>query len=355
MWNRYLSALFCVQFLLALWSPPECQACQGDELPRTVVLDWLRHRILEGLGLKEPPVPVLQRPPGVRMEMTAHHRGTRVSRATWVNRKRLHQESSQVILFPSSESTCQDETGPSSEASTGHFTYYFQPSLDNHESIIVSAHFWFYAGEGVASDNSSAPLYILTANQELLLVADRPAKRSPDGWTTYQLEYDLHPTLGEGPLMLQVRCPACSCHRQEEDKTPFLHLHTRPRVSDRSRRAPTVPWSPVAIEKLQRPWAGGAEAAEGESSDCRREQIEISFQELGWDNWIIHPKVFSFHYCHGNCSSPERTTTLLGISQCCAPVPESMKSLRFTTTSDGGFSFKYETLPNIIPEECNCI
>lgn len=234
----------------------------------------------------------------------------------------------------------------SSDAASRHFTYYFQPSLDSQDSAITSAHFWFYAGEAIASRNISAPLFILTPHQELLQASDSPIKRSPDGWITYKLDVNLHTAMADGPFMLQVRCPSCSCY-DSEDKTPFLHLHTRSSGPDRSRRAPKIPWSPAAIEKLMRPAS--------EDADCRRKQIEISFEDLGWDNWIVHPKAFTFYYCHGNCSSAERTTTLLGISQCCAPVPESMKSLRFTTTSDGGFSFKYETLPNIIPEECNCI
>ncbi|XP_017571284.1 inhibin alpha chain [Pygocentrus nattereri] len=340
--------LTCTLIMLAVLIDRQSQACPGEDVPREVVLLWLKQRILEELGLEEPPLLTLQRPLGARVDRAAQHGASRVSRATRVER-RHHQETSQVILFPSSDSTCLRTSNLSTSEASSHFTYYFQPSLDNQESVITSAHFWFYAGEAIA-DATPAPLYILTSHQELLQVAKKPAKSSPDGWTTYRLDRHLHTAMEVGPFMLQVRCPVCSCYSsEEEDKTPFLHLHTRPHAPDRARRASSIPWSPNAIEKLQRP------SSEGINTDCKREQIEISFQELGWDNWIVHPKVFNFHYCHGNCSSLERTTTLLGINQCCAPVPESMKSLRFTTTSDGGFSFKYETLPNIIPEDCNCI
>ncbi|NP_001038669.1 inhibin alpha chain precursor [Danio rerio] len=340
-----LSSFACALMLWALFSPPSVQACQGDELPCDMVLGWLKRRILEGLGLDEPPLPVLQLPTRQAGNRAVHHVASRMTRETRVER-RHHQESSQVILFPSSESTCKDIPGHSSDAGPGHFTYYFQPSLDSQESIITSAHFWFYAGETIASINISAPLFILTHNKELLKASESPVKRSPDGWTTYKLDVHLHTPMADGQFMLQIRCPTCSCH-DSEDKTPFLHLHTRSSGPDRSRRAPKIPWSPDAIENLKRPASQG--------TDCRREQIEISFEDLGWNNWIVHPKSFTFYYCHGNCSSAERITTILGITQCCAPVPESMKSLRFTTTSDGGYSFKYETLPNIIPEECNCI
>ncbi|XP_059427299.1 inhibin alpha chain [Carassius carassius] len=340
-----LPSFACALILWALLSPPVVQACQGDELPRDMVLCWLKRRILDGLGMDEPPLPVLHLPKQQAVNKVVHHVASRMTRETRVER-RHHQETSQVILFPSSESTCKDILDNSSEAASGYFTYYFQPSLDSQDSIITSAHFWFYAGEAIASSNISAPLFILTPYHELLQASVSPVKRCTDGWTTYKLDLNLHIAMAIGPFMLQVRCPSCSCY-DSEDKTPFLHLHTRSSGPDRSRRAPKIPWSPAAIEKLRRPAS--------DDTDCKREQIEISFEDLGWDNWIVHPKAFTFYYCHGNCSSAERTTTLLGINQCCAPVPESMKSLRFTTTSDGGYSFKYETLPNIIPEECNCI
>ncbi|XP_056606876.1 inhibin alpha chain [Triplophysa dalaica] len=342
-WTRCLSLFACALMLTSLG-----QACQGDELPRDIVLDWLKRQILEGLGIDEPPSTVLQLQPRQMMDRAVHRVLPRRTRETQVE-KRHRQESSQLILFPSSESTCLEMPDHSSDVATGPFTFYFQPSLDSQESTITSAQFWFYAGEAIATSNVSAPLFILTPKQELLRASENPFKRCPDGWTTYKLDRHLHNAMAGGPFMLQVRCTACSCYGSEEDKTPFLHLRVQPSGPDRSRRAPTIPWSPSTIENLMRP------ASVDTTADCRREETEIAFEDLGWENWIVHPKAFTFYYCHGNCSSTERITTLLGIKQCCAPVHDSMKSLRFTTTSDGGFSFKYETLPNIIPEECHCV
>lgn len=233
---------------------------------------------------------------------------------------------------------------------TSHFSYYFQPSINSQELSVTAAHFWFYAGP---ASNSSAPLHVLTSEQRLVHLAEAPSVRSSDGWTTYHLgDQHGHSGVYSGPFVLQVRCADCLCHADAPEKTPFLHLHARPRVSGRSpRSAPiAIPWSPFAVDLLQRP-----SQQQPENSDCWREEVNISFDEMGWGNWIVHPKAVNFSYCHGNCSAPDRTTTSLGIKQCCAPVPESMQSLRITTTSDGGYSFKYETLPNIIPEECTCV
>ncbi|MEQ2207467.1 hypothetical protein XENOCAPTIV_012830 [Xenoophorus captivus] len=135
--------------------------------------------------------------------------------------------------------------------------------------------------------------------------------------------------LSEPPLIIEQR--PNQERAKPEDRAPVRS----------PREAPvTIPWSPSAIHLLQRPSHEGPQ-----QGDCHREQVEISFEELSWDSWIVHPKVLTFYYCHGNCSA-----ALLGIPQCCAPVPGTMRSLRITTTSDGGYSFKYETLLNIIPE-----
>ncbi|XP_036395917.1 inhibin alpha chain [Megalops cyprinoides] len=344
MWNRHPCKSCCWLIPLVLWAPVWSQACQEEGLPRAVVLDWFKQRVLEGLGLEGPPVPHEEPLAGTRAEAPPEHPASaRVGRAAWEERRGPQQDASRVILFPSSESTCahSSEGAPS-------FTYYFQPSAHSHDSAFTSGHFWFYSGEGAQTGNASAPLYILTAHQQLLQVAKEPEKRAEDGWSTYAVEHRILSSMAEGPFMLQVRCPTCACHA-DADKTPFLHLHARSRGADRARRS-SFAWSPSALDLLQRP-----PQEKPDYNDCHREELNISFQELGWDNWIVHPKVFTFRYCHGNCSSWDRMTTILGIKQCCTPVPGTMKSLRFRTTSDGGYSFKYETLPNIIAEDCTCI
>nr|XP_020470930.1 inhibin alpha chain [Monopterus albus] len=346
----------CALLILGpLWIHSLIQSCRGEHLSKEAVLSWFKGRVLETLGLEEPPVATVHGPdegmaqPGARL---INWRVPRTSRTAWVSHGRSsNQESSEIILFPTSDSSCARSDSSPGETSISHFTYYFQPSMSSHDTLVTSAHFWFYAGER-STDNSSAPLFILTSVQQLLQVAESPSLMSSDRWTTYQLDQKTLASVGEGPFLLQVRCLTCQCHANEPDKMPFLHLHAHPRGPVRSPRgAPlTIPWSLSAINLLQRP-----SQDRPQQSDCQRAEIEISFEELGWENWIVHPKVLTFSYCHGNCSAWDRTSTMLGITQCCAPLPGTMKSLRITTTSDGGYSFKYEILPNIMPGECTCI
>ncbi|XP_068612491.1 inhibin alpha chain [Brachionichthys hirsutus] len=346
----------CGLFIVGpLWIHMVVHGCRGEELSREAVVSWLAERVLEGLGLEEVPRTAVQGPSGAKVQPHARQPprgGPWTSKTGTVNlQPNPNQEMSQVILFPSSEPACSGSHPAPGEHPTGYTAYSFQPSVNKRDTLVTSAHFWFYAGDGAAA-NSSAQLSILTLAQRLLRVAETPTTTSSDGWTTYRLDDSLLAPVAEGPFTIQVHCPACRCRADEPDKTPFLHLNARPRVARRSpRQAPvTIPWSPSAVNLLQRPsWE------RPRHSDCQRVEIQISFEELGWDNWIIHPKILTFYYCHGNCSAWDRTTAMLGITQCCAPVPGSMKSLRIATTSDGGYSFKYETLPNIIPEACSCI
>ncbi|XP_074520894.1 inhibin alpha chain [Halichoeres trimaculatus] len=330
------------------------QAARGDELPREAVLSWFRERVLEGLDLEEAPGVSVQDSDGGEEGRRGPPSALRISRTSTVRinqKKSQSQETTQVIVFPSSDSSCAPSDPAPRETTNSHFMYHFKASVNSHDTLVASAHFWFYAGEE-ASSNSSAELFILTSAQELLQAAESAPTTSSDGWLTFDLSKKLLLFVAEGPFLLQVRCASCECHADEPDKMPFLHLQTQPRGPVRSpRQAPvTIPWSPSAINLLQRP-----SQERPQHSDCHRAEIQISFQELGWDSWIVHPEVLTFYYCHGNCSAWDGTSAMLGITQCCAPTPGTMRSLRITTTSDGGYSFKYETLPNIIPEECTCI
>nr|XP_057907545.1 inhibin alpha chain isoform X2 [Doryrhamphus excisus] len=273
---------------------------QAEEPSRDDVLRWFQGRILDSLGLQGP---VPQRPDAGSVQAIPRRVLTTSQRQQADHQSQPSLKTSQIILFPVS-------------------------------------------GEG-GTDNSSAVLTLRTSDGKLLQVVNPPSMSRPDGWMTYVLNQ----TLVTGPILLQVLCPDCHRHTEETDKMPFLHLRAQAGPPRPPRSVPDrIPWSPSAIDLLQRP-----SQERPKESDCGRAEVQISFQELGWDNWIVHPKVLTFYYCHGNCSASDRAGTILGITQCCAPVPESMRSLRITTTSDGGYSYKHETLPRIIPEECTCV
>uniref|UniRef100_A0A8C5UGX7 TGF-beta family profile domain-containing protein n=1 Tax=Malurus cyaneus samueli TaxID=2593467 RepID=A0A8C5UGX7_9PASS len=37
---------------------------------------------------------------------------------------------------------------------------------------------------------------------------------------------------------------------------------------------------------------------------CRRHELYVSFQDLGWLDWVIAPQGYSAYYCEGECAFP---------------------------------------------------
>ena len=262
------------------------------------------------------------------------------------------------------------------EAEEGLFTYLFRPSQHTRSRQVTSAQLWFHTGldrQGTAASNSSGPqLGLLALSSGGLLTVPMSLDEAPPRWAVLRLAASALPLLTHPILVLLLSCPLCSCSARPET-TPFLVAHTRakpPSGGERARRStPPLPWpwSPAALRLLQRPPEEPAAHAH-----CHRAALNISFQELGWDRWIVHPPSFIFYYCHGGCGLPTRPNLSLpasgppptpvqphslvpGAQPCCAALPGTMRSLPVRTTSDGGYSFKYETVPSLLTQHCVCV
>ena len=88
--------------------------------------------------------------------------------------------------------------------------------------------------------------------------------------------------------------------------------HTRvkrspPRKQRRSQEPPAAtkaptPYGPRDPEQLS-PFIFGDGEEMGRRL-CQRRQLYVSFDELGWEDWIIAPHGFAAFYCDGECSFP---------------------------------------------------
>lgn len=275
-------------------------------------------------------------------------------------------------------SSCESQpaAGERPEAEAGLFTYLFRPSQHTRSRQVTSAQLWFHTGldrQGAAASNSSGPLLgLLTLSSGGPMTVPMSLGEAPPRWAVLHLAASALPLLTHPILVFLLQCPLCSCSARPET-TPFLVVRTRakpPSGGERARRStPPLPWpwSPAALRLLQRlPEEPTAHA------HCHRAALNISFQELGWDRWIVHPPSFIFYYCHGGCGLPTQPDLSLsvagppptpvqplslvpGAQPCCAALPWTMKSLHVRTTSDGGYSFKYETVPNLLTQHCVCV
>ncbi|XP_008057086.1 inhibin alpha chain [Carlito syrichta] len=359
--------------LLLLLAPRDGHCCQGPEPARELVLAKVRALFLDALG--HPAGTEEGGDPGVRRLPRRHALGGFSRRGS----EPEEEDVSQAILFPATGASCEDKpaTGElAQEAEEGLFTYMFRPSQHTRSRQVTSAQLWFHTGldkQTTAASNSSGPLLgLLALSSGGPMAVPMSLGQAPPRWAVLHLAASALPLLTHPVLVLLLRCPLCSCSARPE-ATPFLVAHTRarpPSGGERARRStPPMPWpwSPAALRLLQRPPEELAAHA-----NCHRAALNISFQELGWDRWIVHPPSFIFHYCHGGCGLPtppdmpltvpgapptpaQPLSLVPGAQPCCAALPGTMRPLRVRTTSDGGYSYKYETVPNLLTQHCACI
>ncbi|XP_005234388.2 inhibin alpha chain [Falco peregrinus] len=334
---RPMVMLLLLHLLPAMLPTAALASCTGAGADRQLVLAKVRARVLEHLS---PPV----------LQEEAQKEARRVHRRHILENPEVEPEeledTSQVILFPSTDVPCEPTQPDKLLEEEGIFTYLFQPSAHTLSRTVTSAKLWFYTGPS-AAPNHSAP-DVLTLSPQGRMPVTAMVVQTPEHWTVFHFAPALLPQLLQPLFVLLVRCPGCPC-LAEGDKMPFLVATTQAKGSERARRS-TMPWSPAALSLLQHPSEDLAA-----HTNCRRASLNISFEELGWDKWIVHPSSFVFHYCHGSCAEGHGLSHRLGVQLCCAALPGTMRSLRVRTTSDGGYSFKYETVPNILAQDCTCV
>uniref|UniRef100_A0A673UK91 Bone morphogenetic protein 6 n=1 Tax=Suricata suricatta TaxID=37032 RepID=A0A673UK91_SURSU len=101
---------------------------------------------------------------------------------------------------------------------------------------------------------------------------------------------------------------------------------------------------------------------------CRKHELYVSFQDLGWQDWIIAPKGYAANYCDGECSFPLNAhmnatnhaivQTLVHLMNpeyvpkpCCAPTKLNAISVLYFDDNSNVILKKYR---NMVVRACGC-
>lgn len=150
-------------------------------------------------------------------------------------------------------------------------------------------------------------------------------------------------------------------------RAPNLSLQVA-QFERRQRRRPFLAVATEALVSRRRGRRFTITCGEG-VTQCCKQSLYVSFEDLGWDDWIIAPKGYFANYCMGECAGRPRTPDMFryfhahvleeyrlrnpyaSVSPCCAPTKLSPMSLIYF---DRDHNIIKSDLPKMIVDECGC-
>ncbi|XP_053959956.1 inhibin beta B chain [Anastrepha ludens] len=182
-----------------------------------------------------------------------------------------------------------------------------------------------------------------------------------DEWMKIDIEWPIKRWFGNHDLshLIHISCRTCDMATMEKmismnkDYRPFIMVDTQNR-----RRA----------SRQKR----GINCTDG-VTECCREKLYISFDEIGWGDWIIQPRGYDAYFCRGSCGSVASVTQSathhsaflqkvalsrrnrgskpLELIPCCTAKQYSSLQLVFM---DSNNTATQKTFPNMVVESCGC-
>nr|XP_060630770.1 bone morphogenetic protein 6 [Anolis sagrei ordinatus] len=226
-------------------------------------------------------------------------------------------------------------------------------------------------------------------DSDLFMLDTRAVWASEEGWLEFDITatsnmWVINPQHNLGLQMSVVTRDGLSINPREAgligrdgpyDKQPFMvaffkvsevHVRTARSASNRrreqSRNRSTQPQDVSRVSSV----------TDYNSSDlktaCRKHELYVSFQDLGWQDWIIAPKGYAANYCDGECSFPLNAhmnatnhaivQTLVHLMNpenvpkpCCAPTKLNAISVLYFDDNSNVILKKYR---NMVVRACGC-
>ncbi|XP_006864162.1 PREDICTED: bone morphogenetic protein 6 isoform X1 [Chrysochloris asiatica] len=159
------------------------------------------------------------------------------------------------------------------------------------------------------------------------------------------------------------------------DKQPFMvaffkvsEVHVRATRSASSRRRQQSRNRSTQSQDVSRVSSASDYNSSELKTACRKHELYVSFQDLGWQDWIIAPKGYAANYCDGECSFPLNAhmnatnhaivQTLVHLMNpeyvpkpCCAPTKLNAISVLYFDDNSNVILKKYR---NMVVRACGC-
>ncbi|XP_064028785.1 bone morphogenetic protein 8A-like isoform X2 [Pogoniulus pusillus] len=263
---------------------------------------------------------------------------------------------------------------------------------------VTAAEFRIYKARGAGGHSNSSlhiSIYEVAAEHsnresDLFLLDVQDLRAGTEGWLVFDVTAASNHWLVDGKYNLGLRLyvetddghsvdPGSAGllgRRAPRSKQPFMVTFFR--ASSSPARVPRAAKPP---RRRQQPRKGNdlphpnklpgifddVHAADGRQV-CRRHELYVSFQDLGWLDWVIAPQGYSAYYCEGDCAFPLDScmnATNHAILQslvhlmkpeavpkaCCAPTKLSATSVLYYDSNNNVILKKHR---NMVVKSCGC-
>ncbi|BES90498.1 TGFB [Nesidiocoris tenuis] len=220
---------------------------------------------------------------------------------------------------------------------------------------ISEANMWVYTG--MENLESCLMLSYLCGEDHKKHVVPMHLSAFKSGWSKMDITWTLSSWLEFGSLCheVELKCDFPTICEEpiatDPSKKPFIHVDIAP--------------NDFQTKREKRNLNCGKETTE-----CCRESLQVSFKDIGWDDWIIQPTDYNAYYCRGTCANaatislskaPYHTVVRkynliphkhMDVVPCCTPARLSPLQIIY---KDQNNTFLQRIIQDLTVESCGCM